>query len=112
MKTATLLLAILACAAAPAQAKFVTTQQLVEALDSGECTKNNFAHGYIIGVYDSFEGTLYAQHPALDEGTLVRIVADYLRKVSSDKVFSAQVLIMRALEEHFKAKEGEFTVKP
>ncbi|WP_243310071.1 Rap1a/Tai family immunity protein [Fundidesulfovibrio agrisoli] len=99
-------------AAAPASAKFVTPLQLMEQLDSGECTKNSSARGYILGVYDSFEGTLYAQHENLSEDELVRIVSAYLRTTAKETTFSAQVLIMQALEAHFKAKEGPYTVQP
>ena len=98
--------------ATPAAAKFVTPQQLLEQLDSGECSKNSAAKGYVLGVYDSFEGTLYAQHENLSEDELVRIVEHSLRLTAKETTFSAQVLIMQALEAHFKSKEGSYTAQP
>jgi len=112
MKLTICALLCLLLSAAPAAAKFMTALQLAERLDSGECTGNSLARGYIVGVYDSFEGTLYAQHEKLTEEQLIRIVGDYLRKASKETSFSAQVLIMQALEAHFKATEGAYTVHP
>ncbi len=99
-------------AATPASAKFVTPLQLLEQLDSGECSKNNAARGDILGVYDSFEGTLYAQQESLSEDELIRFVGSSLRTPAKETSFSAQVLIMQALEAYFKAKEGTYTVRP
>ncbi|MFP5239825.1 MAG: Rap1a/Tai family immunity protein [Acidobacteriota bacterium] len=112
MKLLACVLLCLILAATPAAAKFVSPLQLLEQLDSGECTKESMARGYILGVYDSFEGTLYAQHENLSETELMRIVEHYLRTAAKETTFSAQVLIMQALEAHFKAKEGPYSVQP
>jgi len=107
MRTFLLALFIALALGGEAQAKFITAELLFENLNSVNCEKNNGARGYILGVYDSFEGTLYAQHPSLTEDDLVRIVEDYIRARPTQRHFSAQYAVMRALERHFAATGGE-----
>ncbi len=102
MRTLFLVLTLTLAVATPSSAKFFSTETLVEYLNSGDCQKNNVARGYLIGVYDSFEGTLYAQHTSLSEDTLAEIFSDYVRNAPREREFSAQAVVMRAIEAHFK----------
>lgn len=107
MRSLLLALLIALALACVAQAKFITAELLFEDLNSVNCVRNSSARGYILGVYDSFEGTLYAQHPSLTQEDLVRIVEDYIRARPTQRHFSAQYAVMRALERHFAATGGE-----
>ncbi|GAB6038329.1 hypothetical protein JCM15519_28880 [Fundidesulfovibrio butyratiphilus] len=96
-----LALGLVVCLQGPAQAKFFSADKLLQELDSADGPRNSLARGYILGVYDSFEGTLYAQHQYLTPDDLILIVEKSLRQNREYGAYSAQVAIMRALEDHF-----------
>ncbi len=107
------LILFMACAAfaagclllAPAvcQAKFYTPEKLLEYLNSGDPTKYNQAYGYIVGVYDSFEGVIYTHNHEVDEEKLVHEVEKYLKNHADKTYFSAQLAVLDALK-HYRDK--------
>ena len=99
--------ALVACLQVSAQAKFFSAEKLLEELDSADGIRNSMARGYILGVYDSFEGTLYSQHQYLTPDDLVLIVEKSLRENKDYGAYSAQVAVMRALEDHFNKARQE-----
>jgi len=112
MKSLPIVLLLTFLLAHPASAKFFSAELLIKYLDSGDCEENNKAHGYIVGVYDSFEGTLYAQHQSMSEDQLVQIVVDYIRSRPKQRAYSAQIVVMRAIEVYFKEKDGGYNFTP
>ncbi len=102
---AALCLALLA-APQPARAKFFTPQILEDFLNSGEPDKYNQAYGYILGVYDSFEGVIFTHRHDIGEQELVDQVDKYIRKHAGEHYYSAQLMVLRALEELVRMKDA------
>ena len=84
------------------QAKYFTTEMLIDYLSSGDCQKDNLARGYIIGVYDTFDGTLYEPHQSLTEDEIVEIIGQYVKDKQNNLDYQAQTVILRALDHYFQ----------
>jgi hypothetical protein len=96
---------LLLCSPGLVQAKYLTPELLFENINSGDCNKYNQAYGYILGVYDAFEGVIYMHHEDLKPDTLVDVVDKYIKQHRGEHYYSAQLMVLRALEEYVKNKE-------
>lgn len=106
MKTA-LFVFLLICLPGTIEAKYLTTELLYEDINSGDPNKYNQAYGYILGVYDSFEGVIYMHHENLRQDELVDVVDKYAKAHRGEHYYSAQLMVLRAIEECVKKKEQE-----
>lgn len=88
-------------------AKYFTPELLSEYLNSGECEKRNQAAGYIVGVYDSFEGVIYMHHEGLKREDLVDVVDRFMKQNKEGVYYSAQLMVLRAIEDYVKKQEEE-----
>lgn len=104
---ALVLILALPCASRIAQARYFTAQGLYDALNSGEADKYDQARGYVMGVYDSFEGVIFKPRVELGPDKLVEVVDRYMKAHPDEEVFSAQLLVLRALEDYAKTNAGE-----
>ena len=60
-------------------AQFITNQALIDADDASNQGKA-FAIGYVLGVVDSFDGTMFCTPEGIKSGELKSIIVDALRK--------------------------------
>jgi hypothetical protein len=62
-----------------ANAQFISNKALIEADDNGN-QGQAFAIGYVLGVVDSFDGTMFCTPEGIKSGELKSIIVDALRK--------------------------------
>jgi hypothetical protein len=70
-----------------------------------QAAEENYAMGYIIGVYDSFDGIFFSAPTGVTQGQVFDVVKKYLEENPASRHEIASKLIIRALAEAFPIKK-------
>jgi hypothetical protein len=87
-----------------ASAEFITGNQLLEELQSGETVKRVFAMGYIAGVADANHSITYCPPEGISLGQLRDMTEQYLITNASIRNLSADVLVGDMLNRRWPCK--------
>jgi len=87
-----------------ASAEFITGNDLLEDLQSGETVKRVFAMGYIAGVADANHSVTYCPPEGISLGQLRDMVEQYITTNASIRNLSADVLIGDMLNRRWPCK--------